>query len=141
MAEDKYTPADGEPVDMSEFTLGPRYGSEDMYRDYPNLAPGARVAFEKDGVVYTDVIESVRYQSPEWVAPPERSLWQRIVRRLTPPWLRKPLPQSPPKPASVTITVGDRAPDMKRAQGQIAKTLKAMEDLTNPPAAGLGGQP
>lgn len=30
---EKYTPGDGEPIPMSEFTLGERYGSEDMYRD------------------------------------------------------------------------------------------------------------
>lgn len=30
---EKYTPRDGEPVDMSQVTLGERYGSEDMYAD------------------------------------------------------------------------------------------------------------
>jgi hypothetical protein len=29
----EYMPGDGEPVDMSQVTLGERYGSEDMYRD------------------------------------------------------------------------------------------------------------
>lgn len=32
-SDEKYMPEDGEPVDMSQVTLGPRYGSEDMYRD------------------------------------------------------------------------------------------------------------
>jgi hypothetical protein len=30
---EKYTSANGDPVDMSQVTLGPRYRSEDMYRD------------------------------------------------------------------------------------------------------------
>lgn len=39
MAE-KYTIEDGDPIPMSEFTLGTRYSSEDMYRDM-GIAPEA----------------------------------------------------------------------------------------------------
>lgn len=56
---EKYTPADGEPVDMSKVTLGPRYGSEDMYRDM-GIGRGDLVSFEKDGVIYTDYVGAVR---------------------------------------------------------------------------------
>lgn len=131
MSDSKYMPADGEPVDMSEFTLGERYGSEDMYREFPNLVPGSKVAFEKDGVLYTDTVQSVRYQSQEWVAPPERSLWQRIVRRLTPRRLRKPLPQSPPKPATVTVQVGQANP-LERHQRQVADIQRMIGGFDNP---------
>lgn len=51
---EKYTPADGEPVDMSKVTLGPRYGSEDM-----GIGRGDLVSFEKDGVIYTDYVGAV----------------------------------------------------------------------------------
>lgn len=99
-------PAGGEPLNMSEFTLGERYGAADMYRDYPHLKPGDRVAYEKDGIVYTDTVQSVSYSSPEGVAPPARTWWQRMARMLTPARFRKPLPQSPPKPGQITVNVG-----------------------------------
>jgi hypothetical protein len=55
---EKYTPANGDPVDMSQVTLGPRYGSEDMYRE------AGLVSFVKDGVVYTDYVDAVKRDDP-----------------------------------------------------------------------------
>lgn len=105
-----------EPIPMSEFTLGERYSSEDMYRDYPYLKPGDRVAVEIGGVLYTDTIKAA---SP--VVYPTLTPWQRLVRRLTPPRWRKPL-----KPI--------RRDPLQRAQALTAKTLAAVEQLTAPPA-------
>lgn len=124
-------PADGEPIPMSEFTLGERYGSKEMYRDFPDLKPGDRVTVEKDGVLYTDTVTAMRWQSPEWVAPPERTWWQRVVRKLTPPRLRKPLPQSPPKPATVTVQVGQANP-LERHQRQVADIQRMIGGFDNP---------
>jgi hypothetical protein len=124
--EEKYMPADGEPIDMSQFTLGEGYGSEQMYRDYPDLKPGDRVAFEKDGIINTDTVQGVTYSSPEWVAPPERSWWQRVVRRFTPARFRKPLPQSPPRPARVTVNVGDAGDDPLKRHQQTMEGIRRM---------------
>lgn len=54
MSDEKYTPADGEPVDMSQVTLGERYGSEDMYRDMGIERPEV-----PEGLVYTDQVRDI----------------------------------------------------------------------------------
>jgi hypothetical protein len=55
---------DGDPVDMSELSWGPRYGSEDMLRDM-GLSPDSLVGFEKDGVIYTDTVANItRHEDP-----------------------------------------------------------------------------
>lgn len=114
-------PGDGDPIPMSELTLGPRYGSEDMYRDM-GIVPGSRVAFEKDGIVYTDVVQEVRYTSPTVAIWPQLSLWQRIVRRLTPKRFLKPLqPIREAEPGGVTILTGQHGADV------MARQRKAME--------------
>jgi hypothetical protein len=124
---EKYTPADGAPI--PEFTLGPRYGSEDMYRDM-GIAPGSRVAFEKDGVVFTDTVQSVTYSSAESEIVRRLSWWQRIVRRLTPKRYRKSLVVRPHKPETVTVNTGPVEDDvLERHQGRITEVLAAVRRL------------
>lgn len=52
---------------------------------------GDKYSFEKDGVIYTDTVESVRYQSGSPAIYRTLNWWQRITRRLTPPRWRKSL--------------------------------------------------
>ena len=98
-----HTPDDGPPI--TGFTLGKRYSSEDMYRDYPDLRPGSKVTVEKDGVRYTDTVQSVAYSSPEPEIVRRLSRWERFVRALTPRRFRKSLVIRSAKPATVTISM------------------------------------
>lgn len=117
---------DGDPIPMSEFTLGEPYTSSDMYRDM-GLRPGDTVAFEKDGVVYTDTIQEVTYTSPAPTTYPDLSWWQKTVRRFTPARFRKPIkPVRCGEPSKVTVTVGDHNP-LKRAGHTIADIQKMMD--------------
>lgn len=70
---------------MSDFTLGERYGSEDMYREFPDLNPGDRVAYEKDGVVYTDYVDAVR-SDPAKRAQVLITDMLKTIERLGEPW-------------------------------------------------------
>jgi hypothetical protein len=131
---EKYTVPDGEPIPMSQFTLGEGYGSEQMYRDYPDLMPGSRVAYEKDGVLYTDTVQGVSYSSPEAAIWPELTRWQQLVRRFTPARFRKPLkPIRPSKAATVTVSTGPVADDVReqfeRAQASIAKAGEFIDGI------------
>ena len=72
-------------TDMSDFTLGERYGSEDMYRDYPDLKPGSRIAFEKDGIIYTDTISEITYSSPEQAEKTIATINESVKRLLRDP--------------------------------------------------------
>lgn len=80
----------------------------------PNVQPGDLVAVEIDGVIYTE-----RYQPGKYQPAPKLSLWRRMIRRLTPPSWRKPLP------------VGNDP--LARAQAMTAKTLGLIERLTAEP--------
>lgn len=118
-----------------EFTLGKRYGSEDMYRDYPDLRPGSRVSVEKDGVVYTDTVQSVSYSSPEPEIVRRLSRWERIVRALTPRRFRKSLVVRPFKPASVSVSTDDPGGDpLGYTAARLAEMQRSFERLT-------GGKP
>lgn len=86
MSDEQHTPIDGDPI--SQFTLGGRYLSEDMYRDYPGLKAGDLVAVEIGGVVYTDYIENMTGRAPIY---PRLPWWRRVARSLTPKRWRKPL--------------------------------------------------
>lgn len=112
----KCTPPDGDPVDMSKVTLGPRYGSEDMYRDL-GLNRGDLASVEIGGVVYTDYIENLIAKPPVY---PQLTGWQRVARGLTPKRWRKTL-----KPI--------RTDPLARAQALTAKTLALVERLTAEP--------
>lgn len=81
---EKYIPADGDPVDMSQVTLGARYSSEDMYRDM-GIERGALVSFEKDGVVYTDYVGAVR-RDPLKRTQAMLADILKTVERLSEPW-------------------------------------------------------
>ena len=117
--------------DMSEVSLGKRYSSEDMYRDYPDLRPGDRIAVEKDGVIYTDTVRGVTYSSPEPEMVRRLSFWQRVGRRLTPPRFRKSLVVRQARPATVTIeTVAPDDDVLERHQRRMKQTGVIVDALT-----------
>ena len=104
------------PIDMSQVGLGERYGSEDM-----KLGLGNRFSFERDGVIYTDIIESVHYSSGSPAVYRRLNHWQRMMRRVTPRRWRKTLLIRPAALPSMTIN-GNHAPDLD-------KTLKNMKEV------------
>ncbi|MGV0042044.1 hypothetical protein [Mycobacterium colombiense] len=76
---------------MSQFRLGERYGSEDMYRDM-GIRPGERVAYQgSDGLIYTGTVENITYSSGKPAIYPTLTRWQQLKRRLTPRRWRKPI--------------------------------------------------
>lgn len=92
-----------------DFTLGPRYDSEDMYRDM-GLGPDSLVSVDIGGVLYTDYVKNL---TP---SPVQRlSRWQRLVRRFTPKRFRKPLTPATP---------------VQRALAQLAQTQRVIDGLT-----------
>lgn len=122
---------------MSEFELGERYGSEDMYRDM-GIRPGARVSVEIGGVLYTDTVAGITSTGPEPAIYPTLNWWQRIIRRLTPARRRKPIePIRPAKSASITIEIGETDEEVRdrieRAQAVIATTGTIIYGLTSNP--------
>lgn len=129
---EKYTPpTDGDPVEMSQVTLGPRYGPEDLYRD-TGIKLGSAMSFEKDGVIYTDAVESVHYSGGSPAISREVSRWKWLPLRLTPPRWRRTLLIRDAEPASVTVEIGDKH-DVPAA---FARVLKECDDalgrLENP---------
>lgn len=108
---------------MSEFILGQQYGSEDMYRDV-GIRPGARVAVEIGGVLYTDTVAGVTLTGPEPAIYPTPNWWQRFRRQLTPRRWRKPIePIRPAKPASITIDLGEADDDARQRIRRAQDTL------------------
>lgn len=90
----------------------------------PHLGPGATVAVERDGLLYVDQVESVRY---EWLPPapsPRLSRWQRIVRRLAPRRLRKPLPRPAPWLPTLTLDIGPAGEDARAAHERAFASLQ-----------------
>lgn len=78
-------------------------------------------SFEKDGVIYTDYITSVKYSSGG-VTYPELTRWQRFVRWIN-PW-RKPL-----RPIRTLPTVELQAGPYWESDPaeRLAKTIRSME--------------
>lgn len=122
--------ADDTPIPMSEFHLGERYTSEDMYRDYPDLKLGDRFAVERDGVVYTEMVESVRWDGGAPAIYRDLNWWQRIARRLTPRRWRKSLLVDPGWPPSVTIN-GDQPDPAGKTLAQLKQMKTAIDRLTD----------
>lgn len=110
-------------------SLGKRYSSEDMYRNYPQL--GDPIAVECGGVLYTDTIRSVEVTGAVPTVYPKLSRLQRIVRRLTPARWRKPLQPIHPGMASRVIINGEDVGPLNRAyttiQGMAALAQKISE--------------
>ncbi|WP_136246215.1 hypothetical protein [Mycobacterium intracellulare] len=124
---------DDEAIPMSEFKLGERYGSEDMYRDM-GIRPGARVAVEIGGVLYTDTVQGITSTDAQPAIYPTLTRWQRIKRRLTPSRWRKPIkPFREAKPASIIIEIGDTdeqgRDQIERAQAVLAATGTIIDGL------------
>lgn len=111
-----------------------------------DLAPGSKIAIEKDGVLYQDTISDVRWSSPEPAVWPHLTAGKRLLRRLTPARWRKPLqPIRAAKLAEVTI----RTP-MQRYADLLDNVATTVAQLTAVPvkvswwrrllrAVGLGG--
>jgi len=92
------------------------------------LALGDRFSFYKDGIIYTDRVESVRYDSGSPAVYRRLNRWQRMVRRLTPPRWRKPLLLRSAVLSSITIN-GENG-DLGKTITQIEQMKRALEDLT-----------
>lgn len=96
---------------------------------WEDIRPGSTVAFEKDGVIFTDVVTSVGYTSPEPAVWPELSRWQRVVRRLTPSRFRKPLlPVRAAELAKYTVFTGEK--DAVARAGKTIADIQGMIDGT-----------
>lgn len=119
---------DERPIPMSGFHLAPRYTSEDMYRDHPHLKTGDRFAFERDGVVYTDTIESVSYSSGSPAVYRDLNRWQWFLRRLTPRRWRRSLLVREAEPAEVTIN-GDQPNPVGRTLAQLEQMKAGFDRL------------
>lgn len=124
-----------EPIPMSEFKMGERYGSEDMYADM-GIRPGARVAVEIGGVLYTDTVQGITSTSATPAIYPTLTWWQRLRRQLTPARWRKPIqPIRPAKPSSITIELGETDEEgrerIERAQAVLATTGIIIDGLIN----------
>lgn len=109
-----------------DFTLGPRYSSEDMYRDFPNLRVGDTFTFERNGIVYTDTIRSVAYSSGSPEVRRRVRWWERFV----PARWRKPVIIRAAVSQSVTVNT-DESPDaVGRTLAQLAEMKRAIDGLT-----------
>lgn len=116
-------------IPMDQVRLGDRYSSEDMYRDYPDLMPGARVTFEKNTVLYTDTVQDITLHSAEPEIIRQLSWWQRAVRRLTPPRYRKSLVIRPYKPETVTVTTGPVDDDVRERFERTQRSLQQADEF------------
>lgn len=84
------------------------------------MKPGDMISFEKDGVIHTERVKSVRYQSASPAIYRQLNRWQRVLRRITPIRFRTPLLVRPAEPSRVTIN-GDGNP--------VGKTLAQLEQM------------
>lgn len=82
---------------------------------------GDRFSFEKDGVVYTDQIESVHYSSGSPAIYKQLNRAQWFLRRLTPPRWRRSLLVRPAELPMTTIN----GPQ----QDAVGKTLAQLEQM------------
>lgn len=80
---------------------------------------GDMISFEKDGVIYTERVESVHYQSATPALYQRLNRFRRLIRRLTPARWRKSLLIRPAEPSKVTINDGS----------PVGKTLDQLERM------------
>jgi len=81
---------------------------------------GDHISFEKDGVVRTVRVESVRYASGSPAVYRQLNRWQSFIRRLTPRRWRPTLMVREAQPSSITIN-GDG--------DQFGKTIAQLEQM------------
>lgn len=67
------------------------------------VVPGSRVAVEVNGKIYYDTVTKVSYQSAQPEIRRTLTLWQSLIRALTPRRHRKSLIVRPSRPATVII--------------------------------------
>lgn len=111
--------------------LGERYSSEDMYRDFPYLRPGDRIAIECGGKLYTDTVQSVSYTSGTPAVWPSPTFWQRLRRAITPRRFRKPLePIRPARGPEMTISTEPVPPvDAARLEASMRIISDAIDNV------------
>ena len=80
-----------------------KFEYEPSWRRDPPVKLGDNISFEKDGVVYTERVESVSYSSGSPGVYRRLNWWRSLLRRLTPHQLRRSLLVRPAEPPSVTI--------------------------------------
>lgn len=86
------------------------------------IKPGDRVAIEINGKLYTDVVTSIKYESPTWTPPPPERWWERAARRLR---IMPPAPTPAPDLGSLRLTFGGQADEFT---GYTLSDLKSWRD-------------
>jgi hypothetical protein len=81
---------------------------------------GDNISFEKDGVVYTERVESVSYSGGSPATYRRLNRWQSFLRTLTPPRWRRSLLVRPAEPPTVTIN---------GPQNPVGRTLAQLEQM------------
>lgn len=87
------------------FTFNSRYSSEDLYRNYPDLKPGDRIAVLIGDKIkmYSRIVQNITFRSAEPEIVRRLSRWQWIFRAVTPARLRTSLVIRPYKPEATII--------------------------------------
>lgn len=113
----------------------------DMTNDYQaaqdewlaSFKSGSKIAVEVDGVVHTQTVTGVTYQSPEAEVIRRMSRWERFVRRLTPKWWRRTLLVRPYQPHTFTLHTDQPMWASARARAQVEKINGALDELLSKP--------
>jgi hypothetical protein len=93
---------------------------------------GDHISYEKDGVIYTERVDSVRYSSGFPAVYRRLNRWQRFIRMLTPPRLRRSLLVRPAQLPVMTINGGAGLLTGKTL-AQLEAIKGAFERITDPP--------
>jgi hypothetical protein len=87
---------------------------------------GDEISFEKNGVVYTERVESVHYCSGAPAVYRRLNRWQSFLRRLTPQRWRQPLLVRAAEPPSVVINGGGDPAAFGKKLAQIKLAVDGM---------------
>jgi hypothetical protein len=86
---------------MTNFTLGPKYTSEDMYRDYPDLKPGDRIAYQRG----FRAADASNLQENRRLTGPNNSKWTPVGEFGGPTWTPPPAVVAPETVDSVDLNI------------------------------------
>lgn len=97
----------------------------------PEINPGKLVTLTNNGRAFTEVVTAIGYRSAEQFRYVRLSPLQRIVRKLTPPRWRKPIPLAPSRPSEITLTLKgtEAASAIQRHQALIRETHEAINKI------------
>lgn len=81
--------------------------SEHPWDYIPDIKPGSKISFKRGDEMWTQAVDSISHSIQPYVAAPELSRRERIVRWLTPRRWRRALPQPSGGMPVVTIKTTD----------------------------------